>query len=242
MTAGDYDEAVRQFDGGLSLSPGNQTFLTNKSVALRSRGAVRYNASLKLEDEAARAYEKEAVRREIVEAAALATDAVGRMKSANVWDAVWNAEAYETNRPAAFAARAQALGLLASRFDKSRADEALAAMREYMEVEPDGPRKMQARLYAGQMLLDVGRGAEAAAEYRKVLAADPANLDATLGAGLGLFQTGDRARYAEAETHLRRFVERAPENHPLRTSAKDALDFMSQHGTPPAPGGADPRR
>ncbi|HEX7313479.1 MAG TPA: tetratricopeptide repeat protein [Pyrinomonadaceae bacterium] len=230
-----YEEATRLCDEGLALSPGNPAFLINKSVALRSRGAARYNASLKLEDPAAVASEKEAARRDFVEAAALATEAVGRLKSAAAWDTLWHADSYKMNKLAAYSARADVLYVIASRFDHARADEALTAMREYMQVETDGERKRNAQLSAGQMLLDAGRGAEAAAEYQKVLAQEPDNLDATLGAGLALFQSGERARYEEAAAHLQRFVERAPEAHPLRASAKEALDFMSQQGIPPAP-------
>jgi tetratricopeptide (TPR) repeat protein len=156
------------------------------------------------------------------------------MKSSRAWGALFRTDADERNLLVALAARAEALRLLASRFDKSQADEALAAIRDYMEAETDAERLLQGHLYTGQMLLDVGRGAEAAAEYEKVLAHDPDNLDATLGAGLGLFQSGEREHYAAATVHLRRFVERAPEEHPLRASAKEALDFMSQHGAPPA--------
>jgi tetratricopeptide (TPR) repeat protein len=235
LTAGDYDGAARQFDAGLALSPGDPTFLTNKSVAIRSRGVERYNASLKLEDPAAVASEREVARRDFVEAEALATEAVGRLKSAGAWDALWQADSYELNRLAAYAARADVLRVLAARFDHARADEALAAIREYIELETDAERKRNAQLSAGQMLLDARRGAEAAAEFRKVLAQEPDNLDATLGAGLGLFQSGEQGRSEEAAAHLRRFVERAPEDHPLRASAKEALDFMSQQGTPPAP-------
>ena len=235
LQAGDYDEAARQFDAGLALSPGEPTFLTNKSIAIRSRGVGRYNASLKLEDPAALASEKEAARRDFVEAGSLANEAVGRMKSASAWDALWHADAYESNRVAAYATRADVLRVLAARYDHARADEALTAMREYIELETDAERKRHAQLSAGQMLLEARRGAEAAAEYKKVLAQEPDNLDATLGAGLGLFQSGERAHFEEAATHLRRFVERAPEDHLLRASAKEALDFMSQQGTPPAP-------
>ena len=235
LTAGDYDGAARQFDAGLALSPGEPTFLTNKSIALRSRGTARYNASLKLADPAAVAPEKEAARRDFVEAESLAAEAVGRMKSASVWDSPWRADSYETNRRAAYAARADVLRVLAARFDHARADDALAAVREYMGVETDAGRRRKAQLAAAQMLLEARRGAEAAAEFRKVLAEEPDDLDATLGAGLGLFQSGERARYEEAAAHLRRFVERAPEDHPLRASAKEALDFMSQQGIPPAP-------
>ena len=242
LTVGDYDEAVRLFDEGLALSPSQPTFLTNKSIALRLRGVARFNASLKLDDEAARASEKATAKRDIDEAAVLAAEAVDGLKSADVWDVLSHANSYETNRLAAVAAKAEALRLLASRFDKSRADEALAAAGEYMEVETDGERRLKAHVFTGQMLLDAGRGAESAKEYRIVLAAEPDNLDATLGAGLALFQTGDRTQYGEAAQHLRRFVERAPENHPLRVSAKEALDFMSQYGVPPDARGRDTRR
>ncbi|HWS90427.1 MAG TPA: hypothetical protein VN282_25885 [Pyrinomonadaceae bacterium] len=240
LKAGDYDEAARRFDEGLALSPGNPTFLTDKSLALRMRGGARYNDAIQLADEQARASGKEAARRDIADAAALAAEAVGRLKSAP--EAGRDAGAYESNRRAALAAKADALRLLASRFDRSRADEALAATNEYLEAEADGEKRLKARLSAAQMLLDAGRGAEAAEEYRRVLAEDPDNLDATMGAGLGLFQSGDRAKYGEAAAYLRRFVERADTNHPLRASAKSALDFMSQQGVPPGPRGEGARR
>jgi tetratricopeptide (TPR) repeat protein len=239
LLAGRYDEAIRQFDAGLSLSPGNPTFLANKAVALRSRGVGRYNASLQPGDEAAKAAGKEAARQDFRDAAAFAGEATKQIKAVPAWETLWDRGAYENNRLAAFAARAEALRLLASKFDKSRADEALEAIHEYAEVERDGEKRLKARLGAGQMLLDVGKGEQAAAEYKKVLADDPNNLDAMLGVGLALFQTGDKAKYRDAASYLRRFVDRAPEDHPLRGSAKDALDFMNQQGG--GAGGGDTR-
>lgn len=230
LLAGRYDEAIRQFDAGLTLSPGNPSFLANKAVALRSRGVGRYNASLQPGDEAAQAAGREAARQDFSDAAAFAGEAARRMQSVPAWESSWDRGAYETNRLAAFAARADALRLLASKFDKARADEALEAIYQYAEVEPDGAKRAKAQLDAGQMLLDVRQGERAAAEYKKILADDPNNLDAVLGVGLALFQSGDKTRYREAASHLRRFVERAPEGHPLRGSAKDALDFMNQQG------------
>jgi hypothetical protein len=78
--------------------------------------------------------------------------------------------------------------------------------------------------------LKSGNDALIAGRYDEVLADDPNNLDAVLGEGLALFQSGVRAKYPEAASYLRRFVDGAPENHPLRGSAKDALDFMSRQG------------
>lgn len=228
LAAGRYDEAVSRFDAGLALSPGHPTFLTNKSHALRGRGVERYNASLRLGDEAARAGGKEEAGRDWRDAADLGVQAARQMKSADPWEMLASRDAYEMNRLAAFSARAEALRLLASRLDKTRADEALEAIHEYAEVERDGSKRTKARLDAGQMLLDTGRGEQAAAEYRKVLADDPENLNAVLGVGLALFQSGDKGKYREAASYLRRFVEGAPANHPLRQSAEDALDFMHQ--------------
>lgn len=226
LAAGRHDEAIREFDAGLALSPGHPTFLTNKSHAVRARGVARYNASFKLDDEAARAAAREEAGRDLREAADLGARAAERMKSADARETSLSPEAYEEGRRAAFSARAEALRLVASRFDKTRADEALEAIRDYAGAERDAAKRRQALLGAGQMLLDAGRGGQAAAEYRKVLADEPDNLDAVLGAGLGLFQSGDKANYGEAAAYLRRFVDEAPADHPLRQSAKDALDFM----------------
>jgi len=230
LLAGRYDEAIRQFDTGLALSPGNPTFLTDKSLALRARGVARYNASLQSGDEAAKAAGKEAARQDINNAASLAADAVSRMKSVPAWDMLGDFSTYESNRVAALAARADALRVLASRFDKARADDALAAVHEYLSVERDRAGRLKMRLDAGQMLLDVGKGEQAAAEYREVLAEDPDNLNAILGVGLALSQSGDEARYREAASYLQRYVDRAPEGDPLKASAKETLDFMNQQG------------
>lgn len=230
LLAGKYDDAIRQFDIGLALSPRNPTFLTSKSIALRSRGVARYNAAIQLGDEAARAAGKEAAKRDISDAASVATESLGRLKSIPVWETMGEFGSYESNTLAALAARADALRLLASRFEKARADEALSAAHEYLAAEHDKAKRLKARADAGQMLLDAGRGEQAAAEYREVLAEDPNNLGATLGMGLALSQSGDTAKYREAAVYLQRYVERAPDGDPLKASAKETLEFMNQKG------------
>ncbi len=45
---------------------------------------------------------------------------------------------------------------------------------------------------------------------------------------LALFQSGDKAKYAQATAYLQRFVDQAPDSHPLKASAKQSLEFMSQ--------------
>jgi tetratricopeptide (TPR) repeat protein len=221
-----YDEAIRQFDAGLALSPKESTFLINKAVALRSRGVDRYNESIRVSDEKAKAAGMDSAKRDFRDAAAAATEAVNLMKSLRLLTVLPGQGSFESNRLAAFAARSEAMRLLASKFDKSQADTALTAMREYIELEPDVAKKLKAQMDAGQMLLDMGKGEQAAGEYRKALASVPDNINAILGVGLALSQSGDRAKYREAEVYLQRFVDQAPDSHPLKSSAKDTLAFM----------------
>lgn len=227
LRAGRYDEAIRQFDSALTRSPGHPNFLVNKSVALRLRGAARYNASRKLTDERAGAVEKEAAGRDFRDAEAVANEALERIDSRAIPELAQAGE-YDTLKENAYFARAEALRLLASTFDKPRAEEALAATHEYMKIERSGEKRTKAQLGAAQMLLDAGRGEQGAAEYKKILAEDADNIDALLGAGIALAQSGDAAKYREAEPYLRRFIERAPDIHPLKASARDTLEHMNR--------------
>jgi tetratricopeptide (TPR) repeat protein len=76
------------------------------------------------------------------------------------------------------------------------------------------------------MLLDAQMPDKAFTEAQKILADNPENTDAMLIAGLALFQSGDKAKFQEAANYLQRFVDKAPETHKLRASAKDALDYL----------------
>jgi len=44
LTAKQYDKAIEFYDSGLSLVPKEPVLLSNKSIAVRSRGVERYNA------------------------------------------------------------------------------------------------------------------------------------------------------------------------------------------------------
>lgn len=219
LSGGRYDEAIAKYDEGLARRPGELSYLVNKAAALRARGVARFNSAIALRDADTRAAGREAARRDIGDAAALAGEAVARLKS-SPWAGTPQA------RLTAFSARAAALRLLAGRFDPARADEALAATYEYLRVEQAPEARLKARLELGQTLLDAGRGAHAASEYKKILAEEPDNLDAVLGAGLGLSQSGDAAACREAAVYLRRFIAQAPDGHPLKASAGEALSSL----------------
>jgi cytochrome c-type biogenesis protein CcmH/NrfG len=76
------------------------------------------------------------------------------------------------------------------------------------------------------MLFDAGAIELATTEGRKLLAEDPDNVAANRILGLALFATGDKAQYQEAANFLQRYVDKAPDDDPLKASAKESLDYL----------------
>lgn len=74
------------------------------------------------------------------------------------------------------------------------------------------------------MLIRTSNGELAADEYKSILVEDPDNIEALLGAGLALAQSGDKVRLEEAKRYLRRFIDKAPEDHPQISVAKEILN------------------
>jgi tetratricopeptide (TPR) repeat protein len=222
-----YDEAITHYNEGLAADTEQPAILTNKSVALRARGVERYNAAITSTDDAAKTSGLESAKKDLREAAEASTRAVELIKAMPVPTepaaAVTN---YNSNKYFALASRAEAMRLLVSKVDQSQADAGLAAFQEYIAAEPAPDKKLKAQVDLAQMLLDSGASDKAHAEAQKILAENPDNVDAMLIAGLALFQTGDKAKFQEAANYLQRFVDKAPETHKLRASAKDALDYL----------------
>lgn len=228
LFAKQYEEAIRWYDAGLRISPREPTFLSNKSTVFRMRGVERYNSAIRLKDAKTRNEGKEFANQDFRDAAALSTEAVNRMKSLKFLEFLDRALDQQSAKLNIYASRADALRLFATLADKTKSGEALEAMHEYIEIEPDLEKKTKAQLNAGKMLIDTGRGDDAISEYKKVLAIEPNNIEAVLGVGLALSQSGDMEKYHEAESYLRRFVEQAPDNHPLKADIKNTLEFMKQ--------------
>ena len=138
---------------------------------------------------------------------------------------------------------AEAMRLLVSKVDPTQADAGLAAYQDYIAAETAADKKVKAQVAAAQMLLDTGQGAKAAEEFRKILATNPDNIDAELGLGLALFSTGEKANFQEAANHLQRVIEKAPDTHPLKQSAKESLDYLkSQENVKPEKTSSPARR
>ena len=99
-------------------------------------------------------------------------------------------------------------------------------MREYIEVETDEQKRLKAQLSAGKMLIDTYNGQKAFVEYKNILKDNPDNLDATLGVGMALAQSGQQDDLREAKTFLQKFVDNAPPDHPSMATAKEILNSL----------------
>ncbi|MDT5060458.1 MAG: hypothetical protein QOH63_917 [Acidobacteriota bacterium] len=221
-----YDEAIAQYDEGLAADAEQPAILTNKSVALKARGVDRYNAAITSKDEAAKTPGIEAAKKDFRDAADAANKAVELTKAQTVPTEEAALKNFNANKYFALASRAEAMRLLVSKVDPTQADAGLAAFQDYIAVETDPVKKAKAQTDVAQMLLDAGSADKAYAEFQKVLAENPDNIDAILGAGLSLFASQDKSKYQEAANYLQRFVDKAPDTHKFKADAKTTLDFL----------------
>jgi tetratricopeptide (TPR) repeat protein len=221
LIAGRHDEAIDAYGEGLAVRPDEPGLLINLAEAKRRRGVARFNAALRSKD----AQAQEASRKDWGEAAEHARRAVELLKASTPADP--NAQAaHRMNLTAALNTRAEAMRLVATKVDRSQADDALAAYVEYVAVTEDPARKSKLRADVLKMLFDAEAYERAAAESRKALGVEPDNLNAHLFLGLSLFATNDKAMLQEAADHISLFVERAPDADPMKPDAQATLDFL----------------
>lgn len=226
LAAKNWDEAIKQYDSGLASDPEQSALLTNKAAALKGRGVDRYNAAIQLKDDAAKTSGLEAAKADFKLSVELANKAAELIsKEAPQTDPAGQKQ-QAANKYATLSVRSEAYRLFVTKGDPTQADAGAAAFHEYMAVETDPVKKERAQLDLAKMLLDAGAGEKAFAEFQKILAAKPDDPDANRGAGLSLFSTGDKTKYKEAANYLQHFVDKAPDTHPDKQSAKDALEYL----------------
>jgi tetratricopeptide (TPR) repeat protein len=223
LTAKNYEEAVKQYDIGLAADPEQVALLTNKSSALKALGVEKYNAAIQSKDDAARTAGIEAAKGYFKNAAETADKAADLVKKETPGTDPQDQKRHEANKYTAMNVRAESYRLYVSKGDPGQADAGIAAFHDYIEVETDPVKKSKAQLDLAQMLLDAGAGDKAYAEYQKILATNPDDPDANLGAGLALYSTGDKAKYQEAANYFQHFVDKAPDSHKFKNDAKDIL-------------------
>jgi len=252
--AKNYDAAITSYDEGLTADPehpGALALLTNKSAALRVRGVERYNAALKLTDDAAKAAAMDAAKKDWREATEAGTKAVAMSKAMPAPATPAPNDNARLNLYFALSARAEALRLFVVKVDQSKVDDGIAAYQEYIAAETDAVKKAKFQSDLAQMLFDANQFDKALVEYQKILATNPDDLNALLRAGQALFNIGainnsDKDKYQEAANYLGQFISKAPDTDPLKADAKAILDALKAQADvkpeKPAPAPRRPRR
>jgi len=223
LTAKNYEEAVKQYDIGLAADPDQAALLTNKAAALKALGVDKYNAAIQSKDDAAKTAGIDAAKADFKNAAEASDKAFELIQKEPAVTDPNDQKRHEANKYAALNVRAEAYRLYVTKADATKADAGIAAFHDYIGVETDPAKKSKAQLDLAQMLLDAGAGDKAFAEYQKILATQPDDADANLGAGLALFSTGDKTKYQEAANFLQHFVDKAPDTHKFKNDAKAIL-------------------
>ena len=220
-----FSEAVTNYDEGLAADPDQAALLTNKAVALKGRGVVRYNSAIRSTtmDDAARSAAVEAAKADFKAAAETSTKAVNMLKGQPTPTDPAELDRYNKNKYAAMVTNAESMRLFVSKVDPSQADAGLTAFKDYIAVETAPEKKAKAQLDAAQMLLDSGQSDKALVEFQAVLQSQPDNPEANLGAGLALYASQDKEKFQEAANYLQHFVDVAPDANPLKADAKAIL-------------------
>lgn len=240
-----YTAALAAYDEGLAADAEQPAILTNKSVALKGRGVERFNATItsKTLDDAGKTAGLAAAKEDFKAAAETATKAVTLIKAQPAPTEQADVQRYTANKYAALLTQAESMRLYVSKADGTKADEGMAAFKDYIAVETDPAKKAKAQLDMAQMLLDAGAADKALAEFKAILATTPDSPEANLGAGLAVYATGDKAKFQEAANFLQRFVEVAPDSNPMKDDAKAILtELKNSENVTPEKTGRPPRK
>jgi tetratricopeptide (TPR) repeat protein len=240
-----FTAAVASYDEGLTADPEQPAILTNKAMALKSRGVERFNAAVtsKTLDDAGKSAALQTAKDDFKAAAETAGKAVAMMKAQAAPTDPNELQRHNANKYAAMLTHADAMRLFVSKVDGTQADAGIAAFKDYIAVETDPAKKVKAQLDMAQMLFDGGAPDKALAEFRTILATQPDSPEANLGAGLAVYATGDKTKFQEAANFLQKFVEVAPDTHPMKDDAKMILQALKDaENVTPEKGKTAPKR
>ncbi len=238
-----YDVAISKYDEAINAEPnyaGSAPVLLNaKAVALKDRGYDSYAQGVKAADAASKASLNESAKKDWSAALDSLNRGLDVLKAATAPDAA-EQKKYDANKLFIYTNMIEVHRLLnRSGIDRTKAADAKTAYEQYLTLETDAAKKAKAQLDLADILREAGDFDGALATYRKVLETSPENPDALAGAGLSLFALGasvqpeNTAQEQEGLNYLQRFTEVAPENHPLKASVKESVDYLKSKALTP---------
>ena len=238
-----YDLALSKFEEGINAEPdfaGSAPVLLNaKGAVLKDKGYASYVQGSKSADAALKASMFESAKKDWTAALISLDRGLAILKTATAADAT-EQKNYDINKMYLLNNLVEVHRLLSkSGIDRSKAVEAKAAYELYLATETDAALKSKAQLTLADIMRENGDFDSAVAAYRKALETSPDNPDVLAGLGLSLFALGasvqpeNIAQEQEGLNYLQRFTEVAPENHPLKVSVKESVDYLKSKSLTP---------
>lgn len=236
LNAKNYELAIAKFDEGINADPefvGSVPVLqTNKAVALNRKAVDKYNQVVREKNQAVKNEAISSIKSDLLNAIAATERALQVLESASATgNQAAQAAQYEEQKYRAISIKLDSYRLLfRTTSDTTKVSEALKTLAEYEALEKDKAQVEKARLGLADALREAGDAESAIPIYRKVLEGSPENYDAMAGLGLCLFSVGVAAQNKEQMQEgldiMQRFADSAPDTHPLKSSVKDAVEYL----------------
>jgi tetratricopeptide (TPR) repeat protein len=210
-SAGSYQDAITSYQKALEMSPDHPqlyVILGKMAESYHNLGVERFNA-------------KE--RASAGEAFSLAIE-TSKKAIAQI------PETKADQRPNYQSLLCRSLAVLATYIDQTKVADAIAAHQALMEMQPTPADKARTQSAVAKIFLDTNKSDEAIAAYKKTLEIDPNNLDALFGLGQALIQPGDPAKYTEAMTTLKSFVDKAKNDQQRAAQVQQANEMITAVG------------
>lgn len=240
-----YDLAIVKFEEGYKASPdfvgSAPVLLNNKGAALYNRAVDFHNQSNKVTDAAAKADLMNKSKKDFADAVDAYNTSWTILKNAPAKE-IADQQLYQTNKTDALNGLKNVAKymVLTSKIEPEKIPLVATLLSEYAAVETDAAKKAEAGVYLADMYRITNDAEKAIAAYRKVLASSPDNADALAGLGLSLANAGyntdgsvNEAMMQEAINNLQRFTEVAPDNHKLKASVKETVDYLKSQNFKP---------
>jgi len=218
----DYDAAITIFDAAIKADPddpGVSALLTDKAIALNAQAAELYNAAIAKKDNAARDAAK-AIFRTASESSA---KAVAMVKARGIKP--------EADR-STFTARRDIVRVLVTIGEPMTGDDLITAYKDYLSVESDPAKVLNAHIDLAQQLLSVGDTKRAEQEFEFALSSSPKNATANFGLAMTLVTMGsgnnDKAALQRAANYFKTYLSVAPADDSHRSDATETLTFLKE--------------
>jgi tetratricopeptide (TPR) repeat protein len=233
--AKNYQLAITKYSEGIAADPdyvgSAPIMLNNRGTALSALAVDEYNKSVKNPDVNEKVAGLGRVKKDFADSAESYKQSLAVIKNAPAAD-IADPKAVETNKIGAYRGAVETfrLAVKTEQVDPAVIEAAKVIIPEYLSMETDAAKKSQASLTLADMYRVTGDSANAIAEYKKILATKPDDLDAMAGAGLSLVNVGyekdDKAQLQEGADLLQKYATLAPDGHKFKQDAAALIETL----------------